>query len=29
VNVRRADIDTTNGVIHSLNGVLLPPSLKL
>lgn len=29
VSVRRTDIDTTNGVIHSLNGVLLPPSLKL
>jgi transforming growth factor-beta-induced protein len=29
IYVRRADIDTTNGVIHSLSGVLLPPSLKL
>jgi len=29
VYVRRADIDTTNGLIHSLSGVLLPPSLKL
>ena len=27
--VRRTDIDTTNGVIHSLSAVLLPPSLKL
>lgn len=29
VYVRRTDIDTTNGVIHSLSGVLLPPSAKL
>lgn len=27
--VTRADIDTTNGVLHVINGVLLPPSLKL
>jgi uncharacterized surface protein with fasciclin (FAS1) repeats len=27
--VRRTDIDATNGVIHSLSGVLLPPSAKL
>ena len=29
VYVRRTDIDTTNGVIHSLSGVLLPPSVEL
>jgi uncharacterized surface protein with fasciclin (FAS1) repeats len=27
--VRRANIDTTNGVIHSISAVLLPPSVKL
>lgn len=27
--VRRTNIDTTNGVIHSISGVLLPPSVKL
>jgi transforming growth factor-beta-induced protein len=29
VNVTRTDIDASNGVIHALDGVLLPPSLGL